>query len=890
MTKIEEKSKPKSGPYDPKLVEERIYKNWLDRSYFRGDEKGGRESYSIVIPPPNVTNILHLGHALNNTIQDILIRKNRMSGFDTEWMPGADHAGIATQVVVEKNLIKEGTTRRELGREKFVERTREWAYKHKDLILNQLQKIGCSCDWERTRFTIDEGLSRAVMEVFIRLYEKKLIYRGSRIVNWCPSCQTSLSDDEVEHQEKDGSLWYINYKIKGSDVYLTVATTRPETMLGDTGLAVNPKDKRYKKFVGKTVILPILEREIPIIADAYVDMEFGTGVVKVTPAHDPNDFEIGQRHDLEEINILNNDGTLNASAGKFKGLDRYDARKKLIAELEKKGHLAKTEKYNLSVGTCYRCHNEIEPYLSEQWFVRMAELAGPAIEAVKKGELRFHPDFWSKTYLHWMENIRDWCISRQLWWGHRIPVYYCDECSEMIVSVEPPKKCPKCGGTELNQDEDVLDTWFSSWLWPFSTFGWPEKTKMLEKFYPTRVLVTASEIIFLWVARMAMAGYEFMGGLPFNDVYIHGTVRDANGIRMSKSLGNGIDPLEIVDKYGADALRISLVLATPDGQDPWISKNTFETGRNFINKLYQASRFVAMRAGDNKFDISTPPSGDLILVDRWILSKLERTIESVNKDIDEFRLSAASKTLYSFTWNDFCSWYIELIKPDKPDLPIREGSLRVAMYVLDNILRLLHPFIPFVTEEIGCTLEGLFPEKRETLVFGPWPESVGQFKNDKLEESLESIQTVVNAVRSVRAEMNVPPGKYADLHIRISDKKMAELLEEYQEYFKSLAKINKLIIGSDIKKPSLSASTVITGAEIFIPLEGLIDVDSEKKRLEKELSNLKSQLEILSKKLANNDFLKNAPKDVIEKEKSKRVDIIDKVEKLNQNLEQLLGW
>ncbi|MCP4704791.1 MAG: valine--tRNA ligase, partial [candidate division Zixibacteria bacterium] len=745
--------------------------------YFRGDESSDAESYSIVIPPPNVTNILHLGHALNNTIQDILIRYKRMTGLCTEWMPGADHAGIATQVVVEKMLTKEGTTRRELGREKFIERAGEWAYKNKDLILNQLKKIGCSCDWERTKFTIDDDMTRAVMEVFIRLYEKKLIYRGNRIVNWCPSCQTSLSDDEVEHEDKDGKLWYIKYKIKGSDVHLTVATTRPETMLGDTGLAVNPKDKRYKKYVGKTVILPILEREIPILADSYVDTEFGTGVVKVTPAHDPNDFEIGQRHDLEEINILNNDGTLNSNAGKFKGQDRYEARKNLIVELEKKGYLDKIEKYDLSVGTCYRCHSEIEPYLSEQWFVRMAELAKPAIEAVKKGELRFHPDFWSKTYLHWMENIRDWCISRQLWWGHRIPVYYCDDCNEMMVSAEAPDKCSKCGSTNINQDEDVLDTWFSSWLWPLSTFGWPDKTPMLNKFYPTDVLVTASEIIYLWVARMAMAGYEFMDGLPFSDVYIHGTVRDANGIKMSKSLGNGIDPLDIVEKHGADTLRMSMVLATPDGQDPWISKNTFEIGRNFINKLYQVSRFVMMRAEGFTFDVNTPPKDDLILVDNWILSKLERTIESVEKDLKDFKLSSASKTLYGFTWNDFCSWYIELIKPNQPDLPIREGSLRVAIYVLDNILKLLHPFVPFVTEEINGNLQEFFPEKKETLVFGPWPKSTGKFKDDALEASLESIQVVVNAVRSIRAEMNVPPGKRSDLHIRVTDNKLGKLLE-----------------------------------------------------------------------------------------------------------------
>ena len=879
----------KAQPYDPKTVEGQIYDRWLKAHYFKGEINKNKESWSIVIPPPNVTDILHLGHALNNSIQDILIRQKRMSGYEAEWVPGADHAGIATQVIVEKQLKKEGTTRRELGREKFLERTTELAYRNKDYILNQLKKIGCSCDWERTRFTIDESLSRAVLKVFIHLHQKGLIYRGHRIVNWCPSCQTSLSDDEVEHENKQGSLWYVKYKMKGSDQFLTVATTRPETMLGDTALAVNPKDARFKKYVGKTAILPILERELPIIADNYVDPEFGTGVVKITPAHDPNDFEIGQRHDLDEINILNNDGTLNANAGKFKGMDRYEARKQLVKELDKKGYLEKIDKYDLAVGTCYRCHQEIEPYLSDQWFVKMAPLAKPAIEAVQKGELKFHPDYWSKTYLHWMENIKDWCISRQLWWGHRIPVYYC-ECGEEIVSETRPEKCPKCGGSEITQDEDVLDTWFSSWLWPFSTFGWPDKDPLLDYFYPTKVLVTASEIIFLWVARMVMAGFEFVGKIPFNDVYIHGTVRDANGIKMSKSLGNGIDPLEIIDQYGADALRISLVLATPDGQDPWISKNTFEVGRNFVNKLFQASRFVMMRTGEEKPDINKIPSGDLILVDKWILSRLERTIETTNKYFAEFKLSAAAKNLYSFTWNDFCSWYIELIKPDQPGEPIRKESLHVAFYVLDKIIRLLHPFIPFVTEEINTRLREIFPDKEETLTFGPWPDATAKYKNEALETSFESIQSVVNAVRSIRAEMNVPPGKRSDLYVRITNKEMGNLLETYQEYFRSLAKIEKLYIGENIKKPRLSASGIISGAEIFVPLEGLIDIDSEKNRLEKELSNLKNQLEKLSKKLANSDFLKNAPADVVDKEKGKKVDIEERVEKLNTNLEQLMGW
>ncbi len=585
----------KSAAYAPAEVEERIYRAWTEADCFHGSAGSDKESYSIVIPPPNVTDVLHLGQALNNTIQDILMRKHRMEGYEAEWLPGSDHAGIATQVIVEKQLAKEGITRREMGREKFVERTRAWAYRNKDIILDQLRRIGCSCDWERTRFTLDEGLSRAVAEVFIHLHRKGLIYRGNRIVNWCPSCRTSLSDDEVAHQTFDSHLWYIRYRIKGSDDHLTVATTRPETMLGDTALAVSPKDSRYKKLVGKTVILPILERDIPIVSDSYVDPEFGTGVVKVTPAHDPNDFEIGKRHDLPQINILNTDGTLNENAGKYKGLDRYEGRKQLVADLEEKGLLEKTEDYELSAGTCYRCNSVVEPYLSLQWFVKMKELAKPAVDALKNGQLRFHPDYWSKTYLHWMDNIRDWCISRQLWWGHRIPVWYADD-GATFVSVDRPAadQCEGYDPESLVQDEDVLDTWFSSWLWPFSTFGWPDQTADLKKFYPTRVLVTASEIIFLWVARMVMAGYEFMGQTPFSDVYIHGTVRDANGIKMSKSLGNGIDPVEIIDKYGADALRISLVLATPDGQDPWISRNTFEGGRNFVNKLYQVSRFVMM--------------------------------------------------------------------------------------------------------------------------------------------------------------------------------------------------------------------------------------------------------------------------------------------------------
>ncbi len=891
MSKQNPSQTGKSAAYSPAEVEDRLYERWINAGYFVGNVDSPKKPYSIVIPPPNVTDILHLGHALNNTIQDILIRRHRMMGYESVWIPGSDHAGIATQVIVEKRIAKEGTTRREMGREKFLEKTREWAYSNKDKILGQLRRMGCSCDWTRTRFTLDEGLSAAVAETFKHLYEKGWIYRGHRIVNWCPSCQTSLSDDEVEHQEFDSSLWYINYKLKGSDEFLTVATTRPETMLGDTALAVNPKDARYKKHVGKTIILPILEREIPVVADSYVDPEFGTGVVKVTPAHDPNDFEIGKRHDLQEINILNTDGSLNENAGKFKNLDRYVARKQLIEELKKKGHLEKTEKYKLSAGTCYRCHNVVEPYLSEQWFVRMDELAKPGLEAVKSGKLRFHPDYWSKTYLHWMENIRDWCISRQLWWGHRIPIWYAED-GTMFVSADRPKAedCPGYDPETLTQDEDVLDTWFSSWLWPFSTMGWPEKTPDLEKFYPTKVLSTASEIIFLWVARMVMAGYELMGEQPFSDVYIHGTVRDANGVKMSKSLGNGINPVEIIEKYGADSLRISLTLATPDGQDPWISKNTFEVGRNFVNKLHQVSRFVKMRLGDGPAVLDKIDENDLVIFDRWILSRLNRTIKAVDKAFAEYRLSAATKTLYNFVWNDYCSWYIELIKPDKPGQDIRPGSLNVATFVLDKIVKLLHPFVPFVTEQIYLDLTGKDLDSDTTITFGPWPTAQAKLIDEALEQHLEQIQAVVTAVRSVRAELNVPPGKKSDLYVRVDTPEFGTLLQDHIEYFRSLARVENLVTGTDVKKPSLSASAIISGAEIFIPLAGLIDVETEKQRLEKELSNLGIQLEKVSKKLANADFLANAPGDVIEREKAKKVDYQGRIEKINKNLEQILGW
>lgn len=881
--------------YNPFGVEERLYEDWLRKGYFYANENSEKKTYSIVIPPPNATDILHLGHALNNTLQDIMIRWQKMLGNETCWLPGTDHAGIATQVVVEKMVANEGTSRRELGRDEFVKRVWGYVSDRKNRILNQLKKIGCACDWSRTRFTLDDQLSEAVKEVFIRLYEKNLIYKGKYIVNWCPRCQTSLSDDEVEHQNYKSKLWYIKYKLKGQDQYLIAATTRPETMLGDTALAINPKDERYQKYIGKTAILPILDRELKIIADDYVDPDFGTGVVKITPAHDPNDFEISQRHDLEKINILNPDGTLNENAGKFKGYDTKAARKAVLAELEKKQLLDKIEDYDLSAGTCYRCSTIVEPYLSEQWFVRMKPLAEPAIEAVKSGQLRFHPEHWEKTYLYWTENIRDWCISRQLWWGHRIPVYYCQDCGHEMVAKEKPKKCDKCDSNDIVQEEDVLDTWFSSWLWPFSTFGWPEKTKDLETFYPTNSLFTASEIIFLWVARMVMAGYEFTGKLCFNDVYIHGTVRDAQGRKMSKSLGNGIDPLEVVEQYGADSLRLSLILSTPEGQDPNIAMNTFELGRNFANKLWNASRFILMNLGDDLTDgelESIDDLKDLSLMDRWILSRLNETVKKTSEQLQAFRFNAAAKLLYEFIWHDYCDWYIELAKGRLYGEDSEEDQVkakRVLGYCLDGILKLLHPFAPFVTEELWHLLHRR-EEGNGSIMEERYPRFSDKMIDMELEEMMSRLQRVVYAIRNIRAEMNVPPSKKAEVHLKITDPALRETLEANQNYLINLGKIEKLVIGEDVKKPQLSASAVIPSAEIFVPLAGLIDVDTERQRLQKELENITNLLERTRKKLANREFVEQAPKQVVEKQRNKEREYEEVVEKINANLEQLTGW
>jgi len=882
--------------YNPKLVEDKWYDFWMRGGYFHADVKSKKEAYSVVIPPPNVTDILHLGHALNNTLQDILVRWKRMQGYEVEWLPGVDHAGIATQVILEKKLAEEGKSRQKIGRERFVQLAWEWKKRNGEAILNQLKKIGCSCDWERTRFTLDEGLSEAVLEVFVHLYNKGLIYRGKRIINWCPRCQTSLSDDETEREDKEGRLWYIKYKLKGSDDFISVATTRPETMLGDTAVAVNPKDRRFKKLVGRSAILPILDRELKIVADDFVDPEFGTGMVKVTPAHDPNDFEIGNRHNLEKINILNPDGTLNENAGKFAGMDRYVAREALVAELKKKKLLEKVEPYHLALNLCYRCGSEIEPYLSEQWFVKMEPLAKPAIEAVKSGKVRFYPEHWAKVYLHWMENIRDWCISRQLWWGHRIPVWYCLDCGEITVSKTTPTECHKCKSKNLKQDEDVLDTWFSSWLWPFSTFGWPKKTEELKRFYPTRALFTASEIIFLWVARMVMAGLEFMGEVPFFDVYIHGTVRDADGIKMSKSLGNGIDPLEIIKDYGADALRTSMILVTPEGQDPCISFNTFELGRNFANKLWNASKFVTANLKDDYSPSAGIKTGsiDLKLEDIWILSRLNRTVEEVTNLMGNYRFNSAVKTLYDFVWHDFCDWYVEMVKsrfslPEKDK--DRTSAQEVTHLVLNHILKLLHPFAPFITEEIWHHLYKIkASEFDHALIQSGWPEVKKELINLGLENTMERVQEVVYSIRNIRSEMNVPPSKKANVVVKVDNKELSNILEDNRGHIINLGKVENLKIGMRIKKPEHAASAVIKDAEIFIPLSGLIDLEQERFRLEKELSKVTAFLDKTNKKLSNDDFLKRAPKNIIEKEKAKREDYQRMVGKLAKNLEEVTGW
>ena len=885
--------------YDPSVVEEKWQQYWEENRLGHAEPVEGKKTYSIVIPPPNVTAKLHLGHALNDTIQDILIRFRRMQGYVAEWMPGTDHAGIATQNVVERKLaVEQGKTRQEIGREEFLKEM--WRFKEQTggTIIHQLKRMGCSCDWERERFTMDEGLSRAVTEVFVRLYEKGLIYRGNYIINWCPRCHTALSDEESEHEEVKGHLWHIRYPMKDGGGSIVVATTRPETMLGDVAVAVNPNDERYHDLVGKTLVLPLIEREIPVIADEFVDPKFGTGAVKVTPAHDPNDFEMGLRHKLDPIVVMNGDGTMNEHTGvHFEGLTRENARTKVVKMLEDLGLLVKVDDHIHSVGHCYRCHTVIEPYLSAQWFVRMKPLAEPAAAAVRDGSITFHPARWTKVYLNWMDNIRDWCISRQLWWGHRIPVYYCGACNEVIAAREPVKHCTKCGSDDITRDPDVLDTWFSSWLWPFSTFGWPDDTPELKAFYPTSTLSTAQEIIFFWVARMIMAGYEFMGGLPFTKVHIHGTVRDDLGRKMSKSLGNGVDPIDVIETHGADALRFSLMMITAQGQDVFISYpkpgdkkqkdfNTFDLGRNFANKMWNATRLILSNVDGV---IGSGEGTEPELSDRWIVSRFNRLAGQVTESLDSFRFNDAARAVYDFIWHDFCDWYLELIKPRI----IAGGAgkdyvLRNASGVLAGALQLLHPFMPYITEELWQRLTDALGEKPAgSIMISCWPEKDTSKIDEVMETRMNALQTLITTIRTLRSEMNVPMGKKADVVVAPADKEAAATFFENENYIRDLATVAGLTIDADIGRPKKSAVGMAGQNEVFIRLEGLIDIAQERARLEKEIDRRKKFILAIEKKLQNEGFLAKAPEDVIRQEREKLDSAREETRKLVNNLDAL---
>jgi valyl-tRNA synthetase len=891
--------------YNPKQVEDRIYKLWESKDLFAAKPDPKKKPYCIVIPPPNITGILHMGHALNNTIQDILIRFKRMQGYESMWMPGTDHAGIATQNVVERELSEQGLDRESLGREKFLEKVWKWRDEYGSTIIHQLKKLGCSCDWARERFTMDEGLSDAVLEVFIRLHKKGLIYRGNYIINWCPRCQTALSDEEAEHRDIDGMLYYIKYPLKTQTAnrkpqtadYLVVATTRPETMLGDVGVCVNPRDKRYKALIGKTVILPVVNREIPVVADKQVDIKFGTGVLKITPAHDPIDFELGLKHKLEPLNVMNPDATMNKEAGEFAGMDRFECRDALVDYLKEKGLFIKSEVHKHAVGHCYRCHTMVEPRLSKQWFVKMKPLAKPGIEAVKKGKIKFIPKRWTKVYLNWMENIRDWCISRQIWWGHRIPVYYCKECEtgtrksnikyqkskieNIIVSKTKPEKCPKCGSTDIEQDPDVLDTWFSSWLWPFSTFGWPKESEDFKYFYPTDTLVTAQEIIFFWVARMIMAGLEFPGEIPFRNVYIHGTVRDDAGTKMSKSLGNIIDPLEIIESFGADALRFSMILITATGQDVFLSPKKFEIGRNFANKTWNASRYILTTLKkDIKVDLCVyAKDKDLKLVDKWILSRFYSALAGVTKSLEQHRLNEAASRLYEFFWHEFCDWYIEFSK-----LSTDEETTQVILYkILEKSLRALHPFIPFITEELWQNL----PHERDPIMVSTWPHMQKQFISPALEEDMAGIIEVITAVRNIRSEWNIDAKRDINAVLSCEKPKHGGLLKEFEVYIKRLCRLKSLEIGKGFEKPPHSAYAAPRMAEVYIPLEGIIDFKKERVRLIKKKGEITRMLELAENRLHDKNFLKKAPKEVIEKNKLSKTEFKSTLNRLEESLKDI---
>ncbi len=868
--------------YDPSAIEERTYAKWMGRKYFHAEVDRSKKPFTIVIPPPNVTGKLHMGHALDETLQDILIRYKRMQGYNALWIPGTDHASISTEVKVTNQLREEGIDKKELGREGFLKRAWQWKEEYGGAIINQLKKLGSSCDWDRERFTMDEGCLEAVLEVFVRLYEKGYIYKGSRIINWCPVCRTSISDAEVEHEEQAGHFWYINYPVADGSGYVQIATTRPETMLGDTAVAVNPEDERYTHLIGKTLKLPLTDREIPVIGDPYVDKEFGTGCVKITPAHDPNDFEVGRRHNLPEINIMNDDATI-CCPGKYEGMDRYEARRAIVQDLEEQGLLVKVEDHTHNVGTHDRCKATVEPLIKQQWFVKMDELAKPAIEAVKNGELTFVPERFDKIYLHWLENIRDWCISRQLWWGHRIPAYYCDACGETVVSKEMPSVCPKCGCNHLTQDEDTLDTWFSSALWPFSTLGWPKETEDLEYFYPTDVLVTGYDIIFFWVIRMVFSGYEQTGKSPFHHVLIHGLVRDAQGRKMSKSLGNGIDPLEIISEYGADALRLTLVTGNAPGNDMRFYMERVKSSRNFANKVWNASRFIMMNLGEEKTKEMTLDS--LTAADRWILSKVNHLSKEVTANMDSFELGIAVQKIYDFIWDEFCDWYIEMVKPrlwDREDAS-REAALWTLKQVLIQALKLLHPYMPFITEEIFCNLSG-----EESIMISSWPEYTEAWNFEAEERAIETIKEAVRGIRNVRTDMNVPNSRKAKVYVVSANPAIREIFEQGRNFFAVLGFASEVLIQSDKTGIDESAvSAMIPEAAVYMPLSELLDLEKEKERLRKEEIRLQKELARVNGMLNNERFVSKAPASKIEEEKAKLEKYTQMMDQVKERLAQL---
>jgi len=869
--------------YDPHAIEKKWYALWIEKGYFTAGDDPSSPSFSMVIPPPNVTGSLHMGHALNNTLQDIVTRFHRMSGFNSLWLPGMDHAGIATQNVVERELAKDGLHRDEVGREKFIDRVWEWKAQSGGTIIEQLKRLGCSCDWSRERFTMDEGLSRAVREVFVRLYNEGLIYRDNYIINWCPRCKTALSDLEAEHEETKGFLYYIHYPLANGEGHLTVATTRPETMLGDTAVAVNPKDPRFGKYVGQEVILPIVGKKIPVIGDSYVDMEFGTGALKVTPAHDVNDFEIMKRHSLEIIRVIDEDGKMNENAIHYCGQDRFECRDRIVEELKEKGFLEKLEPYNLGVGKCYRCKTVVEPALSLQWFLRMKPLAEPAIKAVRDHKVRIIPEMWEKVYFEWMENIKDLCISRQIWWGHRIPVWYCNACNEIHVTVDTPEKCTKCGST-LRQESDVLDTWFSSGLWPFTTLGWPDMTADLKRFYPTSLLITGFDILFFWVARMIMMGIKFMGDVPFNDVYIHALVRDAEGKKMSKSKGNVIDPLVIIDQFGTDAVRFTLTMLAAQGRDVLLSEERIEGSRNFVNKVWNASKLSLMLLGDEKPAVTATKSS--FLPDKWIRSRAQKVIKEVQDSIKEYRFNDTANTLYTFIWREFCDWYLETIKPNlygKVDT-FNNTTTRLVLYrTLTEILELLHPIMPFVTEEIYQRLPG---HESESIMIAPFPVFDESEIDEESESQMETVMGVIDIIRNIRGETGIAPHVKIEAIVRAGTD--APLLESYSYYVKELAKVDRLHF-TDSAAPEHAAVGVFKGIEVFVPIKDLIDIAKELGRIEKEINKIDEEREKISKKLNNTSFREKAPEEVIAKNEAAFIELNAKRQKLETSRKMLEG-